>query len=602
MTDSTKPTLLVVDGHSLAFRAFFALPVDTFVTTDGQHTNGIHGFLSMFINLLRDENPTHVAVAFDKGNETFRHREYDAYKGTRNETPPEFKGQVPLLQDALRAMNVTVLEDAEYEADDILATLAARGEGAGWRVLVCSGDRDSIQLVDDRVTLLYPSVQGVSKLKRYDPAAVMERYGVPPHMYPDVAALVGETSDNLPGVPKVGEKTAVKWLNQYGSLDELLARADEVKGVVGQNLRDHLDDVKRNRHLNRLLPDVELNVELEQLERRPFDTQALRDVFSRLEFRSLLGRVLALDETAEEVEEEKVELPTPRVMEAAELRAWLGRATGEVGVTIQLEQGAAQRIGFAHGDDLVETGWSETVALALGGWFASDAQKVFSDAKPQVKALARAGVRLGGLAYDVIIAGWLNRPSFPDKTLANLVDTYLQEKLPEADPTQLVPETDGASPAQRSWFTLRVASALRAALPERVAEVLTDIEMPTLLALADMELAGVAVSHAKLSAFSTELGERAASIEQEAYDTIGHEVNLGSPKQLQEVLFVELELPKTRKTKTGYTTDAAALAELQEKADHPFLAMLLTYREATKLKQIIDALDAAIDGTGRVHT
>ncbi|WP_324011318.1 DNA polymerase I [Microbacterium sp. JZ37] len=605
MTDSTKPTLLVVDGHSLAFRAFFALPVENFSTSDGQHTNAIHGFLSMFINLLRDEDPTHVAVAFDVSRESFRTREYAEYKGTRADTPAEFKGQIPLLQECLRAMNVTVLEKPDYEADDILATLATRGAEAGWNVLVCSGDRDTIQLVNDDITLLYPSVQGVSKLKRYDPAAVVEKYGLPPEMYPDIAALVGETSDNLPGVPKVGEKTAVKWLTQFGSLDALLEGADSIKGVVGGNLREHIEDVRRNRRLNRLLRDVELPVELDDLKRDGIDAQALRDVFARLEFRALMSRVLQVaGAPADSAEAEPaVEVPAPTEIPAAELAAWVDAAAdGEVGVTLVIAGGLPVRVGLATEASIVEAEWSDEVRDALAPWLASDAPKVLADAKPQVKALRRAGLDVAGLAFDVLLGGWLLRPSFPDKTLANLVDTYLQEKLPEADPSQLVPENEGATPGQRSWFTVRVAQALRAALPESVVPVLTDIELPTLLALADMELAGVAVSHEKLSAFSSELGARAQQLAQDAYATIGHEVNLGSPKQLQEVLFVELDLPKTRKTKTGYTTDAGALAELQEKADHPFLGLLLAHREATKLKQIIDGLDLAIGDDHRVHT
>lgn len=217
-----------MDGHSLSYRAFFALPVDNFSTKDGQHTNGIYGFLSMLINLIKAEKPTHLAVAFDTSRQSFRTREYAEYKANRSESPSEFKGQIPLLQDCLAAMSIAVLQKEDVEADDILATLATQGAELGYQVLVCSGDRDTIQLVNDDITLLYPNVQGVSQLKRYDTEAVIERYGVRPEEYPDIAALVGETSDNLPGVPKVGEKTAVKWLGQFGSLENLLENADKV--------------------------------------------------------------------------------------------------------------------------------------------------------------------------------------------------------------------------------------------------------------------------------------------------------------------------------------------------------------------------------------
>ncbi|MCR2811928.1 DNA polymerase I [Microbacterium sp. zg.Y1090] len=606
MTDAAKPTLLIVDGHSLAYRAFFALPVDNFTTKDGQHTNGIYGFLSMFVNLLKAEKPTHVAVAFDTSRQSFRTREYAEYKANRSESPAEFKGQIPLLQDCLRAMNITVLQKEDFEADDILATLATEGAEAGFDVLVCSGDRDTIQLVNDDITLLYPSVQGVSQLKRYDPAAVVEKYGLPPEMYPDIAALVGETSDNLPGVPKVGEKTAVKWLTQYGSLDELLARADEIKGVVGGNLREHLDDVRRNRTLNRLLRDVELPVTPQDLVVQPLDAQAVRDIFARLEFRTLLPRVFeaagVIDPGDGPEAAPAKAAPTPVEPDAAGLAAWLDDAAGEVGLTVAVEGGLPARVGLATADAAVEVAWTDETTAVLLPWLASTAPKVMSDAKSQVKALRRAGAVVDGLVFDALVAGWLLRPSFPDKSLADLVDRYLGEKLPEADPTQLVPETEGATPGQVSWFTLRVADALRDELPAGVASVLSDIELPTLLTLADMELAGVSVSHEKLSGFSAELAARADTIAQQAYATIEREVNLGSPKQLQEVLFEQLQLPKTRKTKTGYSTDAAVLADLQETNPHPFLDLLLQHREATKLRQIIESLDAAIADDGRIHT
>ncbi len=606
MTDSEKPTLLVVDGHSLAYRAFFALPVDNFSTKDGQHTNGIYGFLSMFVNLVKAEQPTHLAVAFDTSRHSFRTDQYPEYKATRSASPAEFTGQIPLLQEALAAMNVTVLTKEGIEADDILATLATEGAEAGFDVLVCSGDRDTIQLVTDDVTLLYPSVQGVSQLKRYTPDAVVEKYGLPPANYPDIAALVGETSDNLPGVPKVGEKTAVKWLNQWGSLDALLENADKIAGVVGGNLREHLDDVRRNRSLNALLRDVELPVGPEDLAVQPIDAQAVRDIFARLEFRTLLPRVFeALGGDADEASAGSapaVAAPVPAELAPAAVAEWIEAHPGELALTVTIDGGLPARVGIASLDAAVEAPWSDDLAGALGDWLESDAPKVLIDAKPQVKALRRAGVALGGLSFDPILAGWLVRPSFPDKTLGDLVGRYLDEKLPEADPRQLVPETEGATPGQLGWYALRVTERIREEMPASVAAVLTDIELPTLGALADMELAGVAISHEKLSAFSSELAARADDIATRAYAEIDREVNLGSPKQLQDVLFEQLQLPKTRKTKTGYSTDAAVLADLQESNPHPFLDLLLQHREATKLRQIIESLDVAIGPDGRAHT
>ncbi|WP_407360568.1 DNA polymerase I [Microbacterium sp. LBN7] len=604
MTDSAKPTLMVIDGHSLAYRAFFALPVENFTTKDNQHTNAIYGFLSMLVNLIKAEQPTHLAIAFDTSRHSFRTDEYPEYKATRSETPQEFRGQIPLLQDCLAAMSIPVLTKEGIEADDILATLSTQGAEQGYDVLVVSGDRDSIQLVNDEVTLLYPSVQGVSQLKRYDPTTVQERYGVPPEQYPDIAALVGETSDNLPGVPKVGEKTAVKWLTQFGTLDELLDRADEIKGVVGGNLRDHIDDVRRNRKLNRLLRDVELPVAPDDLAVTPIDAQAVRDIFARLEFRTLLPRVFDAVGAGEVADDpaSAVVLPVPAEVAPADLATWAAAQDGDVALRITTQGGKPVRIGAATTTELRESDWTDAAADALRSWIESSSPKVLHDAKPQVKALLRQGIRLAGLAYDTSLAGWLLRPSFPDKTLADLVERYLGEKLPEADPSQLVPETEGATPSQEAWFALRVADALRDDIPESVTKVLVEIELPTLMTLADMEVAGVAVSHEVLSTFSGELATRAEGIAQEAFSSIGREFNLGSPKQLQEVLFEDLQLPKTRKTKSGYSTDAAALADLQETHPHPFLSLLLQHREATKLRQIIESLDTAIGDDHRVHT
>jgi DNA polymerase-1 len=622
VTDADKPTLLVVDGHSLAFRAFYALPVDSFTTRDGQHTNAIHGFLSMLLLLLQNEKPTHLAVAFDVSRHSFRTREYAEYKGTRGETPPEFKGQVPLLQEALQAMGIQVLEKEDFEADDILATLAARGRTEGYRVLLVSGDRDTIQLVNDDVTLLYPNAQGVSQLKRYDPEAVVERYGIRPEQYPDVAALVGETSDNLTGITKVGEKTAVKWLGLYGDLDGILAHADEIKGVVGQNLRDEKENAIRNRKLNRLVDDVELDVVIPELAARPIDIEAVRPLFERLEFRTLFERLrkLAAGETngngngaAPAAEPAPLiaapTMPTSQSLAGAELAAWLERAVAAepagLGLSLEVIDGLVVGAGIATATETVHLAWRSGAAEAgpFEAWLASDSPKIMTDAKPQLEALARSGLALDGLVLDTLVAGWLVRPNLVEKTLPDLVDRYLGETVPQADPAQLVPEegTDAGAP-EYAWFTVRVAPAVLRALPERSRQLLADIEMPLVPVLAAMELRGVTVDHAELAALSAELGERAAGLAEAAYAEIGREVNLGSPKQLQEVLFDQLGMPKTRATKTGYTTDASALADLQESSPHPFLGYLLEHRDATKLRQIVDSLDKSIAADGRIHT
>ncbi|WP_382305620.1 DNA polymerase I [Herbiconiux sp. UC225_62] len=630
MPDKEQPTLLVIDGHSLAFRAFYALPVDSFSTRDGQHTNAIHGFIAMMINLLKAENPTHLAVAFDVSRSSFRTREYPEYKGTRGETPPEFVGQVPLLQEALHALGITTIEKPDFEADDILATLALQGVQQGYRVLVVSGDRDAIQLVNDEVTLLYPSRQGVSDLTRYDVAKVQDRYGIRPEQYPEIAALVGETSDNLPGIPKVGEKTAVKWLNQYGSLDAILEHRDEIPGVVGNNLREFAENAIRNRKLNRLLTDVELPVGPADLARQPIDEQAMRDVFARLEFRTLLDRILKLEgiggdsevgQAAAAAAAAKAEkAPVPVTLLDDELAAWLARHSGSfdpasadpadlsgaVAVHVETLDGFPIAIGLATPHETVYLPWvrDSTEFAPFEEWLAGPSPKILFDAKKQIKSLRAAGLAFDGLLFDPVIAAWLLKPdSSADRSLAQLVDRHLLETLPTPDPNQLVPDDDSVvGPAEEAWYSWRVAQALSALLDDRTRRVLTEIEMPTLLVLAQVELTGVTVSHDELAALSAELGESAGQIASDAFGIIGREINLGSPKQIQEVLFDQLDMPKTRATKTGYSTDAGALADLQATNPHPFLGLLLAHRDATKLRQIIESVDKAIAPDGRVHT
>ena len=628
MSNNAQPTLMVIDGHSLAFRAFYALPVDSFRTADGQHTNAIHGFISMMLNLLAKEKPTHLAVAFDISRYSFRTREYPEYKGTRGETPPEFIGQVPLLQDALHAMGITTITKEDFEADDILATLAAQGSAQDFKVLVVSGDRDTIQLIDDNVTLLYPSKQGVSELTRYDAAKVFERYGIQPHQYPEIAALVGETSDNLPGIPKVGEKTAVKWINEYGSLEEILRRADEIGGKVGESLREFKENAIRNRRLNRLIPDVDLPVGPADLERLPFDSEAVKEVFGRLEFKSLLTRVLALngeqDSTStatkpstsvapvvDEVRSEPVaaaQAPRSQQLLDEELAAWLHRAseTSPQGVAVELEVYATgiAVVGLATETETVSVPWSPVQAdmKPLIEWFAGPTPKIFHGAKEQIKALLSLGIPLENLGFDTEIADWVLRPDSSKRELADLVKLYLNEVLPTPDPNQLVPDDSELDAGGRAWFVNRIDSAIRDRMEAATLALFLEIEIPSLTTLAAMEMRGVTVNKEKLQALSDELGIRAETAKNEAFAVIGREVNLASPKQLQEVLFDQLGMPKTRATKTGYTTDATALVDLQATNPHPFLGLLLEHRDVTKLKQIVETLILAIGPDGRIHT
>jgi len=620
VSDNSKPTLLVIDGHSLAFRAFYALPVDSFQNREGQHTNAIHGFIAMLINLLKAEKPTHLAVAFDISRFSFRTREYPEYKGTRGETPPEFIGQIPLLEEALKAMGIPTVSKEDYEADDILATLAREGAEQGFHVYVVSGDRDAIQMINDDVTLLYPNARGVSELKRYDRDTVFERYGIEPHQYPDIAALVGETSDNLIGIDKVGEKTAVKWIVQYGSLDGVLEHADEIKGVVGEKLREQKDRAIRNRKLNHLLTDVVLPFGPADLERQPIDEAAVRAVFDKLQFKTLLERVLKLAgadgtqapaadadglPTAEVVESGA---PPVRTMVDEELAKWLGAqsqtGTAPLGLRVETVDGRVTALGISSLAESAFVPWEADRPdyAALESWLASAAPKYLIGSKQQLKALRRSGLELDGIAFDTSLAAWLLKPSAKADDLASQVYDYLGETLPQADPNQLMPDTEAVSLATEAWYVYRVADYLAERLETGTRRVLDEIELPLVPVMATMELDGITVNQQILSRLSGELGAVGSDLASRAYAEIGREVNLGSPKQLQQVLFEELNMPKTRANKTGYSTDAASLTDLQEQSPHPFLDLLLKHRDATKLKQIVETLEKAVDSGGRVHT
>ncbi|HEX6873474.1 MAG TPA: 5'-3' exonuclease H3TH domain-containing protein, partial [Micromonosporaceae bacterium] len=292
------PRLLLLDGHSLAYRAFFALPVENFSTTTGQPTNAVYGFTSMLINVIRDERPTHVVVAFDVSRQSFRTEQYSEYKANRSQTPTDFKGQVGLVKEVLEALRIPVVEKAGYEADDVIATLARQAREQDMQVLICTGDRDAFQLVRDGVTVLYPK-RGVSELARMDPAAVRERYSVAPEHYRAIAAMVGETSDNLPGVPGVGEKTAAKWVTAYGDFDAVVENVDKIKGKVGDSLREHLGAVLRNYELNRLVDDLELTLTPAEAAWRGWDREAVHQVFDTLQFRVLRDRLYEYLESME---------------------------------------------------------------------------------------------------------------------------------------------------------------------------------------------------------------------------------------------------------------------------------------------------------------
>ena len=622
---NARPRLLLLDGHSLAYRAFFALPVENFSTTTGQHTNAVYGFTSMLINVLRDEQPTHVAVAFDVSRQTFRMQEYSEYKAKRNKTPGEFSSQLPLIEEVLDALNIPFLKKDGFEADDIIATLVTQALAEpDMEVLILTGDRDSLQLVTDRSTVLYP-MRGVSDLARMTPEAVEAKYAVPPHQYPELAAIVGETSDNLPGVPGVGQGFAAKWLKTYGDLDGVIDNADKITGKKGEALREHLGDVMRNRRLNALVRDLDLELHPRDLALRPWDRQAVHTLFDGLEFRVLRDRLFeTLSSEEDVVDDSGFELAGTR-LGADEVGPWLAEhAAGEAatGVAVQGQwragTGEVWSLALAAADgtaawfDAAEVTPADDAAVAA--WLADAARpKVLHDAKGPMLALAARGWPLAGLQSDTAIAAYLVRPDQRSYDLADLTLRYLKRELKqgEADDGQLSLDTlgdEGDSAAADTAMlharaVLDLAEALDTAVEEHGGtELMAQIELPLVHLLARMETLGIAVDSEHLESLEQHFSAEVRAAAEEAYAVIGKEINLGSPKQLQVVLFDELDMPKTKRTKTGYTTDADALQALYVKTEHPFLLHLLRHRDVIRLRQTIEGLLKTVAADGRIHT
>lgn len=615
--------LLLLDGHSLAYRAFFALPLENFSTTTGQPTNAVFGFTSMLINVLRDERPTHVGVAFDVSRQTFRMEEYAEYKAGRSKTPGEFSSQLPLIEEVLNAMRIPFVKKEGYEADDIIGTLATQAKAAGMETLICSGDRDSFQLVDADTTVIYP-MRGVSEMKRMTPEAVEEKYGVPPARYPELAALVGETSDNLPGVPGVGQGYAAKWLNQYDGLDNLITHADEITGKKGEALREHLGDVMRNRRLNGLVCDLELTLGVDDMAWPSWDRQAVHTLFDGLEFQVLRTRMLEALPTEEEMEIDASGFDVSmRVLGEGELEGWLaehGAGGQRVGIhpvgQWRAGSGDLTALAFATEDGAAyvstdSLGVEDEEALAV--WLRDGAKpKVLHDAKGPMLAFAARGMPLAGLERDTALSAYLARPDQRSYDLADLTVRYLKRELRQgpADDGQLSLDgldSEGPGAGETEMLHARAVLDLAAALDDELEErggtrLLTEIELPLVDLLAQMERTGIAVDGDHLSSLEDHFAAEVKLAAEAAYSVIGKEINLGSPKQLQVVLFDELEMPKTKRTKTGYTTDADALQALYVKTDHPFLLHLLRHRDVTRLRSTIEGLLKTVSPDGRIRT
>ena len=584
--------LLLIDGHSMAYRAFFALPAENFTTAQGQHTNAIYGFATMLLSLLTTEKPTHVAVAFDVSRKTFRSEIFPEYKANRAKTPDEFRSQMSYLHELVTAFGITTFEVEGFEADDIIATISKQAERENAEVFICTGDRDSFQLVNEKTTVLYPK-RGVSDLTRMTPEAVQEKYGMSPEQYPDFAALRGDPSDNLPSVPGVGEKTAAKWIVEYGSLHELIANIDKLGGKVGQSLRDSVNDVIRNRELTQLVANVPLDLSIDALAWSGVDENKTNPLFEKLEFKTLKDRMKPiLLKGSTKTAEPEFELFATEIAEGTltpdEASAKIAQHSGEIAIAFQLVDEKLHRYAIALSAEDVFLVHSAT----MGDWATDkNVSKIAHDAK----SLARIS-GLTGISFDTSLAAYLVNPGVRSQDLRDI-----QERWGDGTGINVSTPEQELLTSARAMFTLR--DSLTRELKERnLWDLFMSMELPVADLLARMESIGIAVNKKGLDELAAFFEGEVSRETKAAHEAVGHEFNVASPKQLQVVLFDELGLPKTKKIKTGYTTDAESLDWLHQKSGHPVLTSLLRIRETKKLGTTVEGLIAEIAKDGRIHT
>lgn len=619
MNAVAKPTLLLIDGHSLAFRAFYALSPDSFKTSAGQHTNAVHGFISMMLNILQAEQPTHMAVAFDLSRSSFRTDEYPAYKGTRGETPPEFNGQTELLTEALAAMNIVTITKVNYEADDVIATLSKMGDDAGYEVFIVSGDRDTFQLISENTTILYP-VKGVMNLARMDDEAVYAKYGVHANQYSDLAALVGETSDNLPGIPGVGPKTAAKWLQEHHSLEAILEAADSIGGKVGESLREHKQEAVRNRRLNRLVRDLELPVTLDGLRIEGVNQEEVKRVFTNLQFRTLTERVLRLrgvkaaesaDDNKDATSDDVSPAPEPTMFDVpsqpdsktltwGDFRVFV--ESNACALSFELSETRILALGAATASERVYSPLTASEAVEAQMWLSRLQTAIIFGAKDIERALLQQGTSLSAVIDDPLLEAYLIDPVRRSYAIDDLAIEHLGLVVKRADANQLIPD-DSVDCSLDAWLAILLSQKLGAAIEQQdMSSVYEAIERPSSRVIATMEATGVQVNKQLLTGLLEKLAIEIREAELACFALIGKEINLASPKQLQTVLFEDLGMVGNKKIKTGFSTNAEALNTLFEETEHPFLEALLKHREVTKIRQMVEVLNKSIASDGRIHT
>ena len=578
--------LLLIDGHSMAYRAFFALPVENFRSSKGQPTNAIYGFGSMLVNLIANEKPTHIAVAFDVSRKTFRTEMFPEYKATRAATPDEFRSQLSYINELVDSLGISRFALEGFEADDILATLSTRAALDGFEVLICTGDRDAFQLVTPEITVLYPK-KGVTEMARMTPGAVLEKYGLTPEQYPDFAALRGDPSDNLPSVPGVGEKTATKWIVDFGSLKALTAEIDSIPGKVGDSLRANISLVLLNRELTALRHDLSIDTGLSDLLWQGPNLETANILLDSLEIKALKDRIHSLAGVKSKPAGAQ---PHSKILSISsmELEKKLNNRTEPIALYSDGLFSAAGYCIALSSEEIYQ------VDEPAGNWLQDpNLPKWLHGAKKNMR-----WENVAGMEFDTELAAYLINPGGRNLELTDLAQRFLEKSIQE-----VADDLFSHFNPLLAGVIFELVPVLRHELATRqLLDLYNELEMPTLRELAAMEEVGIAVDRAKLEALRAFFAQEVARETSAAHTVVGHEFNIGSPKQLQGILFDELKLPKTKKIKTGFTTDAESLEWLSQKTGHPVLAHLLRIREASKLLTTIDGLLAATTVDGRIHT
>ncbi|KGX89085.1 DNA polymerase I [Pontibacillus litoralis] len=601
--------LILIDGNSIAYRAFFALPL---LNNDkGVHTNAVYGFTTMLLKILEEENPTHMLVAFDAGKTTFRHKTYEAYKGGRQKTPPELSEQLPILRELLDAFNISHYELPLYEADDIIGTLARKGEQANWEVKVISGDRDLLQLVSERVTVALTK-KGITNVETYTPEYMKEKMEISPEQVIDLKALMGDSSDNIPGVPGVGEKTAVKLLKQFTTLENVFANVQEVSGKkLKEKLETHQEDAFMSKELVTIHVDTPIETTIEQIGYQGYDVMKLNQLFRDLGFHSLINRIEG-EEDKKQVEDTLPDLHVTIVDQVEE--SMLANHTALVIEMLGENYHEASIVGISIAHDKGVYFIPADVALqssVLKQWLEDEKQKkMVFDAKKATVLMKRHGIDIKGIDFDLLIASYLINPAESHHDIPSISHRlgetsirYDEEVYGKGAKLQ-VPEQDALSDhiARKAHIVNKLKQTVVQQLKDNDQwELYHDLELPLTLILADMEHTGVSVDVDRLKGMGEGLQKRLAQIQQNIYELAGETFNLNSPKQLGPILFEKLQLPVIKKTKTGYSTSADVLEQLEDK--HPIISEILLYRQLGKLQSTyIEGLLKVVDDTGKIHT